>query len=118
LWKIERSRDSSHEGLKSTVLKGFESMSRVMERAMKNIGERMVEERRRRDRGDREIEERLCRLEERIADKGRETGVKRGGERKGYRTWSGRWRKKRLVMAGERSDCRCLRNESRRKRKE
>jgi hypothetical protein len=47
-------------------------MSRVMEKAMKNIGERMVEEGRRRDRGDREIEERLCRLEERMADKGRE----------------------------------------------
>jgi hypothetical protein len=49
-------------------------MSRVMEKAMKNIGERMVEEGRRRDRGDREIEERLCRLEERMADKGRERG--------------------------------------------
>ena len=76
LWKIERSRDISQEGLKSIVLKGFESMSRVMEKAMKNIEERMVEEGRRRDRGDREIEERLCRLEERMADKGRE----RGGE--------------------------------------
>ncbi len=71
LWKIERSRDSSQERLKSTVLKGFESMSK---RAMKNIGVRMVEERRRQDRGEREIEERLCSLEERIADKGRETG--------------------------------------------
>jgi hypothetical protein len=30
LWKIERSRDISGEGLKSTVLKGFESMARVM----------------------------------------------------------------------------------------
>jgi len=76
LWKIERSRDNSQEGLKTTVLKGFESMSRVMEKAMKNIGERMIEEGRRRDRGNREIEERLCRLEERMADKGRE----RGGE--------------------------------------
>ena len=74
LWKIERSRDISQEGLKSTVLKGFESMSRVMEKAMKNIGERMIEEGRRRDRGNREIEERLCRLEERMADKGRERG--------------------------------------------
>jgi hypothetical protein len=79
LWKIERSRDISQEGLKSTVLKGFESMSKVMERAIKNIGERMVEERRRRDSGDREIEERLCRLEERIADKGIE---RRGEERR------------------------------------
>jgi len=74
LWKIERSRDNSQEGLKSTVLKGFESMSRVMEKAMKNIGERLIEEGRRRDRGDREVEERLCRLEERMADKGRERG--------------------------------------------
>jgi hypothetical protein len=78
LWKIERSWDISQEGLKSTVLKGFESMSKVMESAIINIGERMVEERRRRDSGDREIEERLCRLEERIADKGIE---KRGEER-------------------------------------
>jgi hypothetical protein len=78
LWKIERSRDISQEGLKSTVLKGFESMSKVMERAIKNIGERMVEERRRRDIGDREIEERLCRMEERIADK----GIERRGEEK------------------------------------
>jgi len=76
LWKIERSRDISQEGLKSTVLKGFESMSRVMEKAMKNIGEKVIEEGRRRDRGDKEIEERLCRLEERMADKERE----RGGE--------------------------------------
>ncbi len=43
---------------------------------MKNIGERMIEEGRRRDRGDREVEERLCRMEERMADKERE----RGGE--------------------------------------
>ena len=52
----------------STVLKGFESMSRVMESAMKRVGERLVEEGRRRDRVDREIEERVCRLEERLAD--------------------------------------------------
>ncbi len=69
LWKIERCRDSSQEGLKGTVLRGFESMSKVMERAIINIGERMVEEKRRRDIGDREIEERLCRLEERMANK-------------------------------------------------
>jgi len=79
LWKIERSRDISQEGLKSTVLKGFESMSKVMEKAIINIGERMVEEKRRRDIGDREIEERLCRLEERMADKGIE---RRGEERR------------------------------------
>jgi hypothetical protein len=72
LWKIERSRDISQEGLKSTVLKGFESMSRVMENAMKRVGERLVEEGRRRDRVDREIEERVCRLEERLTDKERE----------------------------------------------
>ena len=53
-------------------------MSRVMEKAMKNIGVKMIEEGRRRDRGDSEIEERLCRLEERMADKGRD----RGGEEK------------------------------------
>jgi hypothetical protein len=51
-------------------------MSRVMVKAMKNIGEKVIEEGRRRDRGDKEIEERLCRLEERMADKERE----RGGE--------------------------------------
>jgi hypothetical protein len=79
LWKIERSRDISQEGLKSTVLKGFESMSKVMERAIINIGERMVEEKRRRDIGDREIEERLCRLEERMANKVIE---RRGEERR------------------------------------
>ena len=33
LWKIERSRDISQEGLKSTVLKGFDSMLRVMKNA-------------------------------------------------------------------------------------
>jgi predicted metal-dependent phosphoesterase TrpH len=74
VWKIERSRDISQEGLKSIVLKGFESMTKVMERVIKNIGERMAEERRRRDSVDREIEERLCRMEERIADKGVERG--------------------------------------------
>jgi len=79
LWKIERSRDISQEGLKSTVLKGFESMSKVMEKAIINIGERMVEEKRRRDIGDREIEERLCRLEERMANKVIE---RRGEERR------------------------------------
>jgi hypothetical protein len=87
LWKIERSRDNSQEGLKSTVLKGFESMSRVMEKAMKNIGDKVIEEGRRRDRGDRETEERLCRLEERMRDKGRE----RGGEER-------RWEERILGM--------------------
>ncbi len=39
LWIIERSRDTSQEGLKSTVLKGFEAMLRVVENAVKKIGE-------------------------------------------------------------------------------
>jgi len=83
LWKIERSRDISNEGLKVTVLKGFESMSRVMESAMKRVGERLVEEGRRRDRVVREIEERMCRLEERLIDKERErkSEERRRGER-------------------------------------
>jgi hypothetical protein len=83
LWKIERSRDLSQEGLKSTVLKGFESMSRVMESAMKRIGERLVEEGRRRDRVDKEIEERVCRLEERLTDneRGRKSEERRREER-------------------------------------
>jgi hypothetical protein len=54
-------------------------MTKVMERVIKNIGERMAEERRRRHSVDREIEERLCRMEERIADKGVE---RRGDERR------------------------------------
>ncbi len=39
---------------------------------MKRVGERLVEEGRRRDRVDREIEERVCSLEERMEDKERE----------------------------------------------
>ncbi len=39
LWKIERSRDISQEGMKSTVLKGFEAMSKVMVNAMERVGE-------------------------------------------------------------------------------
>jgi hypothetical protein len=69
LWKIERSRDISQEGLKSTVLKGFESMARVMENVLKGVGERLEEEGRRRDRGERELEEMMRMLEERMADK-------------------------------------------------
>ena len=72
LWKIERSRDISQEGLKSTLLKGFVAMSRVMENAVERVGERLVEEARRRDRGERVIEERVCRMEERMVDKERE----------------------------------------------
>jgi len=83
LWKIERSRDISQEGLKSTVLKGFVAISRAMENAVERVGERLVEEARRRDRGDREIEERVCRLEERMGDKEREqkSEVRRKEER-------------------------------------
>ncbi len=65
LWKIERSRDISPEGLKSMVLKGFESMSRVMENAIRRVWDKLAEEGRRRDRGEREMDERISRLEER-----------------------------------------------------
>jgi hypothetical protein len=65
LWKIERSRDISPEGIKSMVLKVFESMTRVMENAMRRACDKLVEEGRRRDRGEREMDERLNMLEER-----------------------------------------------------
>jgi hypothetical protein len=65
LWKIERSRDISPEGLKSMVLKGFESMSRVMENAIRRVWDKLAEEGRRKDRGEREMDERISRLEER-----------------------------------------------------
>ena len=106
LWKIERSRDISQEGLRSTLLKGFESMSRVMENAMKRVGERLVEEGRRRDRVDRELEERVCRLEERLTDKERE---QESEERK---------REERLALVREKKGCSCSRNGSVRKRQE
>ncbi len=64
LWKIERSRDISQEGIKCIVMKGFEAMSVVIEGAVRKIGERLVEEGRRRDRGERELVERLRLLEE------------------------------------------------------
>ena len=68
LWKIERSRDTSQEGLKSMVLKGFEAMGKVLENVMVKVGESMVEEVKRQDRGERELEERVCTLEERKVD--------------------------------------------------
>jgi hypothetical protein len=66
LRKIERSRDVSQGGIKSTVMKGFDAMSIVIESAVRKIGERLVEEGRRRDRGERELMERLRLLEEEI----------------------------------------------------
>ncbi len=39
----KRSRDISQEGLKSMALKGFESMSRVMENAMRRVWDRLAE---------------------------------------------------------------------------
>jgi hypothetical protein len=47
-----------------------------------------------------------------------QVGVRKGGGRKGYGKWSELWRTERFVMVGERSVCRCLRNESIRKRME
>jgi hypothetical protein len=47
LWKIERSRDISQEGIKSVVLKGFESMAKVMQNTVRGTGERWIEEGRR-----------------------------------------------------------------------
>jgi len=64
LWKIERSRDMSHEGMKGIVWKGFESMGKVVENIIRRVGDRLVDEVRRRDRGERELEERICMLEE------------------------------------------------------
>jgi hypothetical protein len=64
LWKIERSRDISQEGMKVIVRKGFEAMAGAMEKVMNGVGERMVEEKRRRDRADRALEERIQWLED------------------------------------------------------
>ncbi len=49
IWKIERSRDISQEGVKVIVRKSFEAMAGAMVRVMNGIGERMVEEKKRRD---------------------------------------------------------------------
>jgi hypothetical protein len=65
IWKIERSRDISQEGMKVIVRKGFEAMAGAMEKVMNGVGERMVEEKGRRDRADRALEERIQWLEER-----------------------------------------------------
>ncbi len=56
--KIERSRDISQEGMKGIVRKGFEAMAGAMERVMNGVGERMGEEKKRRDRVLRGLEER------------------------------------------------------------
>ncbi len=37
IWKIERSRDISQEGMKGIVRKGFEAMAGAMEKAMNGV---------------------------------------------------------------------------------
>jgi hypothetical protein len=74
LWKIERSRDISQEGMKVIVRKGFEAMAGAMEKVMNGVGERMVEEKGRRDRADRALEERMQWLEERNISEGKARG--------------------------------------------
>ena len=64
LGKVERSRDVSHEDVKSTVLKGLKGMAMVMEKAVKGIGERLAEEVRVKDRVERELEDRIKWLED------------------------------------------------------
>ena len=49
VWKIERSRDLSQEGMKSIVRKGFETMAGSMERVLNGMGERIAEEKKRKD---------------------------------------------------------------------
>jgi hypothetical protein len=71
IWKIERSRDISQEGMKVIVRKGFEAMAGAMEKVMNGVGERMVEEKGRRDRTDRALEERIQWLEERNLSEGK-----------------------------------------------
>jgi hypothetical protein len=71
IWKIERSRDISQEGMKGIVRKGFEAMAGAMEKAMNGVGERMVEEKRRRDRAERALEERMQWLEEKNLSEGK-----------------------------------------------
>jgi hypothetical protein len=65
LWKIERSRDITQEGMKGIVRKGFEAMAGAMDRVMNGVGERIVEEKRRRDRIERALEERIHWIEDR-----------------------------------------------------
>jgi hypothetical protein len=71
LWKIERSRDISQEGMKGIVRKGFEAMAGAVEKVIYGVGERMVEEQRRRDRADRELEERMQWLEDKNFNEGK-----------------------------------------------
>ncbi len=65
VWKIERSRDLSQEGMKSIVRKGFEAMAGSMERVLNGMGERIAEEKKRKDRAERELEERIHWVEDR-----------------------------------------------------
>jgi hypothetical protein len=85
IWKIERSRDISQEGMKGIVKKGFEAMAGAMERVMNGIGERMVEEKKRRDRVTRGLEDRIQWIEDRDFN-----------ERK-VREWENRGREERLL---------------------
>jgi hypothetical protein len=85
IWKIERSRDISQEGMKGIVRKGFEAMAGAMERVMNGIGERMVEEKKRRDRVTRGLEDRIQWIEDRDFN-----------ERK-VREWENRGREERLL---------------------
>jgi len=66
LGKIESSRDLTYEGVKNSVMRGFEGMAMVLEKAVKGIGERLAEDVRKKDRGERELEERIKWLEDRV----------------------------------------------------
>ena len=71
--------------MKGIVRKGFEAMAGAMERVMNGIGERMVEEKKRRDRVTRGLEERIQWMEDRDFN-----------ERK-VREWENRGREERLL---------------------
>jgi hypothetical protein len=60
--------------MKVIVRKGFEAMAGAMEKVMIGVGERMVEEKGRRDRVDRVLEERMQWLEERNLSEGKARG--------------------------------------------
>jgi hypothetical protein len=62
---MEKSRDISQEGMKGIVRKGFEAIAGAMERVMNGIGERMVQEKKRRDMVTRGLEERIQGMENR-----------------------------------------------------
>jgi len=66
LGKMERNRDMTYEGVKNSVMRGFEGMAMLLERTVKGMGERLAEDVRRKDRGEREIEERIRWLEDRV----------------------------------------------------